>query len=107
MEYRTNNYTTLENQIKTQKEAFNLSVVTFEPSVIIDNVNDLMMMFSELYLESKESQQKLKNEIENRPNMVTSIFFSIWNQIRDVAQMLTECQDFKPTEIITPLTKIA
>lgn len=98
MKYRTNNYTTLENQIKTREEAFNLSVVTCEPSTIIDNANDLMMLFSEMYLESKESLENLKNEIKNRPNMVISLFFSIWNQIRDVAQMLTECQDFEPKD---------
>ena len=94
MEYRTSNYTELESQIKTKREAFKLSVVTFEPSVIIDRVNDLMQNFSELYLESKESLEHLQNDIENRPGMVTSLFHSIWDQISDVAEMLAECQDF-------------
>ena len=96
MEYRTSNYTELESQIKTKREAFKLSVVTFEPSVIIDRVDDLMRNFSELYLESKESLENLQNDIENRPGMVTSLFFSIWTHIQDVSKMLKECQDFDP-----------
>ena len=95
MDYKTYNYQNLEDKIKTSAEADKLAVVTFEPSVIIDRVNDLMTTFSDLYLDSEESQKSLKFDIELRPNVVVSLFYSIWVQVKDVVRMLNECQEFK------------
>lgn len=107
MDYKTYNYQNLEDKIKTSAEADKLAVVTFEPSVIIDRVDDLMNTFSELYLDSEESYKSLKFDIEQRPNAVISLFYSIWVQVKDVVKMLNECQEFEPKQAITLPQKTA
>ncbi len=96
MDYKTRNYKELKREIRTRNEALKLSNVIMEPSVVIDRCNDLMNLFAELYIESNESLETLRSDIKDRPSTVTSLFYSIWAQISDVAEMLKECQDFDP-----------
>ena len=95
MDYKTYNYSKLEEEIKTEHEASLISDITFEPSTIIERVSDLMSIFAELYLDTNKGHKLLAEELHCRPHIVTSLFFSIFEQLKDVEQMLNECQEFK------------
>lgn len=107
MDYKTMNYKTLEENIKTEKEALKLSNVTFRPSILIERCNNLMANFSEMYLETEENRKNLQSDIVHRSDMVLALFYSIWEQLQDAEKMLSECQSFtveseqksKPTDL--------
>ena len=95
MDYKTYNYSKLEEEIKTEHDATLISELTFEPIAIIERVSDLMSIFAELYLDTAQGHKRLAAELHCRPHIVTSLFFSIYEQIKDVEKMLNECQEFE------------
>lgn len=92
---KTINYETLEEFVETPREAYLVSQVTFEPSVIIEQTNNLLVLFMEKYLDCEESKEALRNDLQTRPQLVESILFTIFDRLKEVEAMLLECQEYK------------
>ena len=95
MKIQTINYENLCENITTSDEAYKLANVVYEPSVIIERVTGLLALFAEKYLETVNDRRELAFDVENRPQIVSALFFSIYNQLKDAETMLIECQNYE------------
>lgn len=92
---KTINYETLEEFVKAPNEAFLVAQVTFEPSVILEQTNNLMVLFMEKYLDGEKEKSALRDDLQTRPQLVESILLTIFERLREVEAMLLECQEYK------------
>ena len=94
MEYKSYNYTTLEEELKTHEDSIKVSEVTNHPRVLIERSNVLLWDFIEEYI---HNPQKLLLDIDLRKDVITAKIYSIYEQMCLAEKMIVECNDYCQT----------
>ena len=92
MEYKTYNYSTLEEEIKTKELSLAIADVTLNPSVLVERCEYLLWDFIEEYF---HKQSSLEYDIKYRWNILSAKIFSIHEQLAMASKMLEECQNYE------------
>lgn len=95
MRYKTLNHSNLEDFIRTNEDSYKLAQCTFLPSVELEQTDALITIMFEKYLEDEESRKNFIYDIENRTELVLSLFHIIRERVQTVEGMLLEIQDFE------------
>ena len=97
MEYKSYNYSELENLTKKQK--FVVAQTTFAPCTLVSRCQVLLGEFIECYLGGEKDRETLIYDLRYRHTVVCALIESIFEQLCLAEKMLEECQGIGLTEL--------